>query len=143
MKTTEFPKIKDTDKKWYIVDAKDQILGRMCTKISKVLRGKDKPAFSHHQDCGDFVIVINAKKIRVTGNKLESKQYYRHSGYPSGIKSMNLKRKLDTKPEDVIKLAVSGMLPKNRLRKDFLKKLKIYKGEEHPHEAQNPTQLDI
>jgi large subunit ribosomal protein L13 len=135
------PKKEDVKKTWYIVDAKNQTLGRLATEIAVVLRGKNKPIFVPHMDCGDFVIVINAKEIKVTGNKLEDKMYYRHSGYNSGLKSTPLKKMLDTKPTEVIKKAVSGMLPKNKMRAVYLGKLKIFAGPEHAHEAQKPQPL--
>jgi len=135
------PKKEDLGKTWYIVDAKGQTLGRLATEIAVVLRGKNKPIFVPHVDCGDFVIVINAKEIQVTGNKLEDKKYYSHSGYNSGLKVMPLKKLLETKPTEAIKKAVSGMLPKNKMRDVYLDKLKIFAGPEHPHEAQKPQPL--
>jgi large subunit ribosomal protein L13 len=140
---TYSPKKKELEKKWYIVDAKGKTLGRMSTEIAKVLRGKQKPLFAPHVDCGDFVIVINAKDIKVTGDKLNSKFYYRHSGYPGALKKKPLKDLLDEKPSEVVKKAVAGMIPGNKLKKEVLMKLKIYEGEEHPHEAQKPEPLTI
>jgi large subunit ribosomal protein L13 len=140
---TYSPKKKELEKKWYIVDAKGKTLGRMSTEIAKVLRGKQKPLFAPHVDCGDFVIVINAKDIKVTGDKLNSKFYYRHSGYPGALKKKPLKDLLDEKPAEVVKKAVAGMIPGNKLKKEVLMKLKIYEGEEHPHEAQKPEPLTI
>lgn len=140
---TYSPKKKAIEKKWYIVDAKGKTLGRMSTEIAKVLRGKQKPLFAPHVDCGDFVIVINAKDIKVTGDKLNSKFYYRHSGYPGALKKKPLKDLLDEKPAEVVKKAVAGMIPGNKLKKEVLMKLKIYEGEEHPHEAQKPEPLTI
>ena len=138
---TTFPNKQDIEKKWYIVDAQDQILGRLSTKVANLLRGKDKTCFSPHVDCGDFVVITNAKKIKLTGNKLEEKYYYRHSGYKGSLKKVNAATKLKSSPEDVIRIAVSGMLPKNRLRKKILAKLKIFAGEEHTHEAQKPIEI--
>ncbi len=139
---TPILKEEQIERKWYIVDAKDQVLGRMCTPIANKLRGKDKPCFSPHMDCGDFVIVINADKIKLTGNKMEDKKYARHSGYPGGYREQSAKELLAKKPTKAVELAVRGMLPKNRLRDKFMKKLKLYTGEEHPHEAQNPEPLN-
>lgn len=132
-----------TDRKWYIIDAKNLVLGRLSSKIAIKLRGKDKPDFTPHIDNGDFVIVINADKIKVTGRKLDDKKYYRHTGYPGGIKEINLKKLLETHPERVIYHAVKGMLPKTRLGRAQLKKLKVYAGTEHPHQAQQPLPLEI
>ncbi len=141
MKTT-IAKAEQIERKWYIVDAKDKVLGRMCTTIADKLRGKDKPIFSPHMDCGDFVIVINADKIKLTGNKLKDKKYSRHSGYPGGYREQSAEDLLSKKPTKVVELAVKGMLPKNKLRDKFMSKLKLYAGEEHPHEAQNPEPLN-
>ncbi len=138
---TYSPKKKDIKRNWYIVDAKDQTLGRIATKIAVKLRGKDKPQFAPHVDCGDFVVVINAEKIKVTGNKLDTKMYYRHSGFPSGLKKQPLKDLLEKKPTEALKRAIRGMIPPNKLRKEIMSKLKIYAGEEHPHEAQKPKAL--
>jgi large subunit ribosomal protein L13 len=137
------PKPQDIQRDWYVVDAQDKILGRLATSIATRLRGKHKPEFAPHADNGDFVVVVNADKIRVTGNKLVDKKYYRHSGYPGGIKETALKDVLDRHPERVITMAVKGMLPRNRLGRALLKKLKVYAGAEHPHAAQNPQSLDI
>ncbi len=142
MKTT-IKKPSEIIKKWYIVDAKDQVLGRMSTKIADVLRGKNKAHFSPHMDCGDFVVVINADKIKLTGNKWSDKQYARHSGYPGGFKSESAENLIARKPTRLVELSVSGMLPKNKLRKVFMTKLKIYAGEEHPHVAQTPETLEV
>lgn len=138
---TYSPKKQEIERTWYIVDAKDQTLGRIAVKIAVKLRGKDKPQFAPHIDCGDFVIVINAEKIRVTGAKMDKKMYYRHSGFPSGLKKQPLKDLLEKKPIEALKQAIKGMIPPNKLRKEILEKLKIYAGEEHPHEAQKPTAL--
>ena len=123
---------------WYVVDAEGQTLGRLATRIADALRGKRKPDYTPHIDTGDFVIVVNAEKIHVTGNKLEQKRYWRHSGYPGGIKSRTLGEMLERRPEEVIRKAVKGMLPRNRLARQQLRKLKVYAGPEHPHQAQKP-----
>ena len=128
---------------WYVADVEGQTLGRAATKIADVLRGKHKPTFTAHEDAGDFVVVINAEKIRVTGDKLAQKTYWRHSGYPGGIKSRSLQEMLDRRPEEVIRKAVKGMLPRNRLARQQLTKLKVYAGPEHPHEAQQPKPMEI
>jgi len=130
-------------RQWYIIDAQGKILGRMATEIAKVLRGKHKPSFTPNQDAGDFVIVINARNIKLTGTKLEKKIYYRHSEYPGGIRERTAAKMLEEKPEDLIKLAVRGMLPKNRLSRKLVTKLKIYPGPVHPHDAQKPQPLAI
>jgi len=142
MKTQSFRK-EDTQHNWVIVDATDKILGRLASKIADKLRGKDKPIFTPHVDCGDFVVVVNAEKIKVTGNKFEDKKYYTHSLYPGGLKTKTFKDMNATKPEKVIELAVKGMLPKNKLSNQIIKKLKIYAGSEHPHEAQQPQNWEI
>jgi large subunit ribosomal protein L13 len=139
---TYTPKAQEIQREWFVVDAKDQTLGRLATQIAHVLRGKHKPMFAPHMDTGDFVIVINCAKIRVTGNKLEDKRYYHHSGYPGGIKSVTLAEQLERHPERVIRHAVRGMLPKNRLGRQMIKKLKIYAGDTHPHQAQKPRKLE-
>ena len=126
---------------WFQVDAETQTLGHLATKIAHVLRGKHKPIYTPHVDTGDFIVVTNADKIKLTGNKVQDKQYYRHSGYPGGIKSMNAEEMLEKKPEMVIMKAVRGMLPKNRLGRQMIKKLKIYSGKDHPHQAQQPKPL--
>src|SRR6201994_567130 len=128
---------------WYVVDAEGQTLGRLATQIADSLRGKRKPTYTPHVDTGDFVVVINAEKIRVTGDKLAQKTYWRHSGYPGGIKSRSLQEMLDRRPEEVIRKAVKGMLPRNRLARQQLTKLKVYAGPEHPHEAQQPKPMEI
>jgi large subunit ribosomal protein L13 len=128
---------------WYVVDAEGQTLGRLATQIADSLRGKRKPTYTPHVDTGDFVVVVNAEKIRVTGNKLVQKTYWRHSGYPGGIKSRSLQEMLDRRPEEVIRKAVKGMLPRNRLARQQLTKLKVYAGPEHPHEAQQPKPMEI
>jgi large subunit ribosomal protein L13 len=128
-------------RRWYVVDATDQILGRLSTHIATILRGKHKPMFTPHMDCGDYVIVVNAERVRVTGNKLEEKMYYHHSGYPGGLRETRLKEQLIKHPERVIGDAVRRMLPKNLLAEKVIMKLKIYAGPEHPHKAQNPEEL--
>ncbi|MCF8104608.1 MAG: 50S ribosomal protein L13 [Desulfohalobiaceae bacterium] len=133
----------DAVRNWYVVDAKDKILGRLSTEIATRLRGKNKPDYTPHIDNGDFIVVINAEKIRTTGNKPTDKKYYRHSGYPGGIRETSLQELLAKKPREVLYKSVRGMLPKNRLGRAQLKKLKIYAGSEHPHKAQQPTTLDI
>ena len=128
---------------WYVVDADGQTLGRLATQIADRLRGKGKPQYTPHVDTGDFVVVVNAEKIAVTGNKLEDKMYYRHSGYPGGLRARPLKDQLARQPTEVLRKAVKGMLPRNRLSRAQIKKLKIYAGPEHPHEAQGPTELEL
>jgi large subunit ribosomal protein L13 len=141
MEKTYSAKPGDIARRWYVVDAKDQTLGRLATHIATILRGKHKPMFTPHMDCGDFVIVVNAERIRVTGNKLEEKKYYRHSGYPSGLTETKLKDVLLQHPERAIQTAVLRMLPKNLLSEQVIKKLKVYAGPEHPHQAQNPEEI--
>jgi large subunit ribosomal protein L13 len=128
---------------WVVVDASGQTLGRLATRIADVLRGKTKPEYTPHCDVGDFVIVVNAEKISVTGNKRQAKLYHRHTGHPGGLKTRTLDDMLDRRPEEVIRKAVKGMLPRNRLARQQLRKLKVYAGPEHPHVAQQPTQLEI
>jgi large subunit ribosomal protein L13 len=128
---------------WYLVDAEGKTLGRLATQIADTLRGKRKPQFTPHVDTGDFVIVVNADKIAVTGNKLDQKMYHRHSGYPGGLRSRTLREQLDRRPTEVIRKAVRGMLPKNKLARRQIVKLKVYAGPEHPHESQNPKPLDL
>jgi large subunit ribosomal protein L13 len=132
----------EVTREWYLVDAEGKTLGRLATQIADTLRGKRKPQFTPHVDTGDFVIVVNAEKIQVTGNKLDQKRYYRHSGYPGGLRSRTLREQLDRRPTEVLRVAVKGMLPKNRLARQQITKLKIYAGPEHPHEAQNPKPLE-
>jgi large subunit ribosomal protein L13 len=133
----------DRERNWVLVDASGQTLGRLATQIADALRGKRKPAYTPHIDTGDFVIVVNAKQISVTGDKRSSKRYYRHSGYPGGLKSRTLAEMLERRPEEVIRLAVKGMLPRNRLARKQLTKLKIYAGPDHPHAAQQPQPMEI
>lgn len=129
-------KASDIQRQWHVVDASDQILGRLATRIAGLLMGKHKPLFSRNMDVGDFVVVLNAAKIRVTGGKEKKKVYYRHSGYPGGLKSISLERMMQTNPDRVIEHAVKGMLPKNRLQARMMKRLKVYAGESHPHLGQ-------
>ncbi len=143
MRTTYIAKASEIERKWYVVDAADKTLGRLASEIAKVLRGKNKPIYTPNVDTGDNVIVINAEKIKVTGKKMDQKMYYYHTGHISGLKSSTLKRKLETKPEDVIAFAVKGMLPKNALGRSMFKKLHVYAGPEHKHEAQKPEVLEI
>jgi len=130
-------------RQWYVVDAQGQVLGRMASEIAKILRGKNKPLFTPNADAGDFVVVINAKEIRLTGKKLEKKVYYRHTEYPGGIRERTAAKMLEESPEDLVRLAVKGMLPKNRLSRRLVTKLKIYPGPEHPHSAQKPEPLTL
>lgn len=130
-------------RQWYIVDAGGKVLGRLASEAARILRGKQKPNFTPHVDGGDFVIVVNASGVRLTGNKLAQKVYYRHSGYPGGLRVTSAEKKLGTSPDTVVRLAVKGMLPKNRLGRGLLRKLKVYSGSEHPHQAQNPQPLVI
>jgi large subunit ribosomal protein L13 len=131
------------ERTWYVVDAQGLTLGRLATQIAETLRGKRKPEYTPHVDTGDFVVVINAEKIHVTGNKLADKRYYRHSGYPGGIRSRTLSEMLERRPEEVIRKAVKGMMPRNRLARQQLTKLKVYAGPDHPHVAQKPEKLEI
>ena len=133
----------EIERRWYVVDAEGRTLGRLATQIADTLRGKTKPQYTPHVDTGDFVVVINAEKIHVTGNKLADKRYYRHSGYPGGIRSRTLSEMLERRPEEVIRKAVKGMMPRNRLARQQLTKLKVYAGPEHPHVAQKPEKLEI
>ena len=132
----------DRERVWYVVDAESKTLGRLATQIANVLRGKRKPTYTPHVDVGDFVIVVNAEKVAVTGNKREKKLYWRHSGYPGGIRSRTLGDLLEKRPEEVIRKAVKGMLPRNRLARQQLRKLKVYAGPEHPHVAQKPVPME-
>ncbi len=136
-------KKEDISRDWFVVDATDQVLGRLASEVARRLRGKHKAIFTPHVDTGDFIIVVNAEKVMLTGRKMEQKMYHRHSGYPGGIRSINARRMLDTHPERVLINAVRGMLPKNRLGRQMLKKLKVYTGPEHPHQAQQPQPLSL
>ena len=137
------PTHKDINREWFLVDAENKILGRLAAGIAHRLRGKHKPEFAPHMDNGDFIVVVNCEKIAVTGKKLSQKSYYRHTGYPGGLKEITLEKLLVRKPEEVIRRAVRGMLPKNRLGRAMLKKLKIYAGKDHPHTAQKPQALAL
>ncbi len=130
-------------REWFIIDLKGKTLGKVATEIANILRGKNKPTFSPHVDCGDYVIAINAKEIKLTGNKLEQKTYYRHSQYPGSLKQITASKLKEQKPEKIIINAVNGMLPKNKLRKEIIKKLKVFPGSEHTHEAQKPKILEL
>ena len=140
---TKSYKLDPLEKAWLLVDASDKTLGRLSANIAKILMGKNKPEYTPHNDVGDYVVVINAEKIKVTGNKNEQKMYYRHTGYPGGIKSQNFNDLIASYPDRIITSAVKGMLPKNKLSNSVIKKLKVYKGESHPHTAQNPIKLEI
>ena len=142
MKTYHTP-VTEVERKWFVVDAENKVLGRLASEIASRLRGKHKPNFSPHMDVGDFIVVVNADKVKLTGNKLDDKIYYRHSGYMGGIKEQTAKEVLEKKPTELIKMAVRGMLSKNSLGRKQLKKLRIYTGGEHPHAAQQPETLDI
>lgn len=141
--STPVAKQADLQKDWFIVDLEDKVLGRMATEIAKVLRGKHKAIFTPSVDTGDFVIVLNAEKVRLTGHKLDQKIYYRHSGYTGGITATTAGKMLETKPEELIKKAVRGMLPKNKLGRQMFRKLKVYCGADHPHQAQQPKELQV
>lgn len=140
---TEFAKKETVQRKWYVIDAQDQVLGRLAAEIARRLRGKHKPIYSPHVDTGDYIIVVNADKIRLTGKKMENKVYYRHTGYPGGIKSITAEQLLRRKPERLLEHAVKGMLPKNRLGRRMYKKLKVYARPDHPHAAQQPEVLTL
>ena len=143
MQKTWNAKTGEVPREWYVVDAEGKTLGRLSTRIADTLRGKDKPQYTPHTDTGDFVVVVNAEKIGVTGKKLDEKMYRRHSGYPGGLKERPLREQLERRPTDVLRKAVKGMLPRNRLARQQLQKLKIYAGPDHPHEAQAPKPLDL
>jgi len=136
-------KPREIAREWYVVDAEGQTLGRLATRIADTLRGKGKPQYTPHIDTGDFVVVVNAEKIAVTGGKLQQKLYYRHSGYPGGLRSRTLAEQLERRPTEVLRKAVKGMLPRNRLARRQITKLKIYAGPSHPHESQNPQPLPL
>jgi large subunit ribosomal protein L13 len=142
MMKTYTAKPHEIEQSWYLVDAEGKTLGRLATQIADLLRGKGKPQYTPHVDTGDFVVVVNAEKIHVTGNKLEQKIYYRHSGYPGGLRVRTLEEQLARRPEEVIRKAVKGMLPKNKLAARQIVKLKVYAGPDHPHEAQNPVAIE-
>jgi large subunit ribosomal protein L13 len=140
---TMMPKADQITRDWFVIDAEDVVLGRLATKVATILRGKHKPYFAPHMDTGDFVVVINAEKIRLTGNKELQKTYQRYSGYPGGLTEISYKRMLQEKPEEIITHAVKGMLPKNALGRKVIRKLKVYAGNEHPHAAQNPQAITL
>lgn len=141
--STYMAKNEEVERNWYVVDVENETLGRISSKIAQYLRGKHKPTFTPHVDMGDFVIVVNAEKIKLTGNKWDQKKYYRHSNYIGGIKEMTYKELLDKDPEFIIEKAVKGMLPGNKLRRKMIKKLKVYSGDSHPHQAQKPEKLEL
>ena len=142
MKTYQAKK-EEIDRKWYLVNAEGKVLGRLSTEVAKILKGKNKPTYTPHVDTGDFVVVVNAGKVTLTGKKLKDKIYYHHTGYPGGIKEMSAEKLLAKKPTEMIRMAVRGMLPKNSLGRQMLRKLKIYAGPNHPHEAQQPVSLEL
>jgi large subunit ribosomal protein L13 len=133
----------EVERRWYVVDAEGKTLGRLATEIAKVLRGKNKPQYTPHIDTGDFVVVVNAEKVVVTGRKAEQKVYRRHSGYPGGLKTTTYERMMERQPTEILRRAVKGMMPKSRLARQQLRKLKIYAGPEHPHAAQSPQELEV
>lgn len=141
--STQIAKEQDIKRDWFVVDLEDVVLGRAATEIARVLRGKHKPIYTPSVDTGDFIVVLNAEKVKLTGNKLADKKYYHHSGYPGGIREINAEKLLQKKPEMVLQSAVRGMLPKNKLGRKMFKKLKVYAGGEHPHAAQQPKELKI
>jgi large subunit ribosomal protein L13 len=143
MMKTYVAKEHEVDKKWFVVDAENKVLGRLASQIATRLRGKHKPIFTPHADTGDFIVVVNADKIALTGEKWDKKYYYRHSGYMGGLKSISARKLIEKKPEELVRLAVRRMLPRNSLGRRQLKKLKIYAGPEHPHQAQQPEQLEL
>jgi large subunit ribosomal protein L13 len=136
-------KQEEIERDWYVVDAEGETLGRLASRIAPILKGKHKPIYTPHLDCGDFVVIVNAEKVRVTGRKLDQKFYHRHSGYPGGLKSISLRDQLNRYPERVLEAAIRGMLPKNKLGRRMIKKLKVYAGDAHPHEAQQPKPLEL
>ncbi len=142
MKTYQATK-EELDRKWYLVNAEGKVLGRLSSEVAKILKGKNKPTYTPHLDTGDFVIVVNAGKVTLTGKKVKDKIYYRHTGYPGGIKQLNAEKLLSKKPTEMIRMAVKGMLPKNSLGRQMIRKLKIYAGPNHPHEAQKPASIEL
>ena len=142
-KYTKSARKNEVERKWYVVDARDMILGRLASEVASRLRGKHNPMFTPNVDTGDFIVVVNADKVRLTGRKWAQKTYYRHSGYIGGIKAITAEKLLQKRPEDLVRFAVKGMLPKNRLGSAMLKKLKVYAGDRHPHEAQQPETLSL
>jgi len=143
MQKTYAPKIQDIKRQWFLVDVKGKTVGRIATKIADILRGKHKPMYSPHLDYGDFIVIINAKEIKFTGNKTEDKVYYHHTRYGKGLRATTPQRLLEKKPEDIIMKAVAGMIPQNKLKKDILRKLKVYPGTEHKQTAQEPKPLEL
>lgn len=143
MQKTYYPKPEDIDRHWQLIDADGQTLGRLATQAARILLGKDKPIYTPGVDVGDFVIVVNASKVRVTGERLDDKLYYRHSGHPGGLKKISLRNQLAKAPQNVIRSAVWGMLPHNRYGRKLLKKLRVYRGPDHPHRAQQPSRVDL
>jgi len=141
--STQIAKAEDIKRAWFVVDLEEVVLGRAATEIARILRGKHKPIYTPSVDTGDFVVVVNAEKVQLTGNKLADKNYYHHSGYPGGLTSISAEKLLAKKPEMVLQSAVKGMLPKNKLGRKMLKKLKVYAGGEHPHAAQQPKELKL
>ncbi len=133
----------NVERKWYVVDAEDVVLGRLSTQVAVLLRGKHKPTYTPHVDCGDYVIVVNAEKIALTGNKLEDKLYQHHTGHPGGLKTRNAQKMLDTQPQKIVEMAIKGMLPKTKLGNDMYRKLFVYCGENHPHQAQKPEAYNL
>jgi len=142
MKTFQAKK-EEMDPQWYLVNAEGKVLGRLAVEVAKILKGKNKPTFTPHVDTGDFVVVVNAEKVVLTGKKMKDKKYYHHTGHPGGIKEITAGKLLNEKPTEMLRIAVSGMLPKNSLGRQMMRKLKIYKGPDHPHEAQKPVPLGI
>lgn len=142
MKTYQAKK-EELEHRWYLVNAEGQVLGRLAASLAKLLRGKHKPTYTPHLDTGDFIIVVNAEKVTLTGKKMKDKKYYHHTGYPGGIKEVSAEKLLARKPTEIIRMAVRGMLPKNSLGRQMLRKLKVYTGPKHPHEAQKPVSLEI
>ncbi len=142
-KLTRFISTENADRKWYVVDAKDQVLGRLASKVAMIIRGKNKPTFSPNADTGDFVVIVNAEKVKMTGKRELLKTYAHHSGYPGGLKVKSFEELIAKKPEFVLENAVRGMLPKNRLGNKLIKKLKVYSGESHPHQAQKPETISL
>ncbi len=140
---TQSAKKEEVQRQWYVIDATDQVLGRLASKVAKILRGKHKPIYTPHVDTGDYVIIINAEKVRLTGKKMTDKVYVRYSGYPGGERTLTPKDILKKHPERLVEMAVRGMLPKNRLGRQMFKKLFVYAGEQHPHQAQKPVQLNL
>lgn len=140
---TFLPDVDQLDRNWYVVDAGGQVLGRLASRVATVLMGKDKPIYTDFLDTGDFVVVVNAEKVKLTGKKLDDKVYYSHSGFPGGLKQINARDLMQKRPEELVELAVRGMLPKNKLGRRMLKRLKVYAGSAHPHEAQQPNTLTV